>query len=881
MSESAHNWIVLKYGGSSVSTRERWETIGKVVRKQMAEGFRPVVVCSALSGISNLLEKLLREALEGRHEPVLEEIRQRHLTLGEELHLDAAGLLAEYFQEIERMATGASLTGEISPRLQAQVMATGELMSTILGAAFLKEQGLNIQWQDARDVLRAVEQPDASRSRQYLSVMCHHKPDPELQARLAGTSADAILTQGFIARNNKGETVLLGRGGSDTSAAYFAAMLQANRLEIWTDVPGMFTANPQKIPSARLLRQLDYDEARELATTGAKVLHPRCLDPVREYQIPLHIRYTQDPEMEGTVISRDVPDFGPQVKAISAKTGLTLISMDTLGMWQQVGFLADIFGVFRRNGLSVDLVTTSEANVTVSLDPIANALDPETIRNLLHDLNGYCVAHEVTPCAAVSLVGRNIRSILHELGPALEVFEEQHIYMVSQAASDLNLSFVVAEDQADRLVRHLHAQLFANRHPDDLFGPTWRQLHGKEAVEVTGARPWWREKRDELLHIAAHTSPVFVYDEETLYTSATRLKSIEALDRIFFAMKANPNEEILRLFFDLGLGFECVSRGELERVLSLFPEIDPERMLMTPNFAPREEYVFAFETGATVTLDNLYPLKAWPDVFRNREIMVRVDPGRGRGHHKYVRTAGAQSKFGISLVELEELANVAAQIGARIVGLHAHLGSGIRVPETWAEAGALLVSLVDRFPDVRFLNLGGGLAVSEHPGMPPVEITAVADSLAALKSAHPRYELWMEPGRFLVATAGVLLARTTQVKQKGNVRYVGLETGFNSLIRPALYGSFHQIVNLSKIDEPGTMIAEVVGPICETGDVLGHGRLLPETEEGDIMLIATAGAYGRAMSSSYNLREPASEFMLRSIDATAGIVGNGGNGTIS
>src|SRR5690606_5455365 len=135
---------------------------------------------------------------------------------------------------------------------------------------------------------------------------------------------------------------------------------------------------------------------------------------------------------------------------------------------QQVGFLSDIFSVFTRNGQSVDLVTTSESNVTLSLDPVANALDPDTIKNLLTDLSAYCTAREVSPCASVSLVGRNIRSVLHELGPALEVFDEQQIYMVSQAASDLNLSFVVDEAQADRLVRKLHAQLFSNRLPDEL-----------------------------------------------------------------------------------------------------------------------------------------------------------------------------------------------------------------------------------------------------------------------------------------------------------------------------------------------------------------------------------------------------------------------------
>src|SRR5690606_30861032 len=237
---------------------------------------------------------------------------------------------------------GASLVHEGGPRLKARVMAMGELMSTRLGAAFLERQGLRAAWYDARDLLQAEPRPGLPDERRYLSATCGFAPDDALQARLAADAADVAVTQGFIARNDAGETVLLGRAGSDTSGAYFAARLQARLLEIWTDVPGMFTANPHEIPSARLLRQLDYLEAQELATMGAKVLHPRCIEPVSTHQIPLLVRCTQAPELDGTTISNTVPDFGAQIKAISAKMGITLISMTTLGMWQEIGFLADI-----------------------------------------------------------------------------------------------------------------------------------------------------------------------------------------------------------------------------------------------------------------------------------------------------------------------------------------------------------------------------------------------------------------------------------------------------------------------------------------------------------------------------------------------------------
>lgn len=855
-------WVVLKFGGTSVSTLTRWETIARIIQDRLAEGLRPVVVCSALSGISNALERLLREAIAGRGAEVLASIRQPHLALGQAMALDAEALLQPYFEELERIALGASLLGEATPRLQARVMAMGELMATTLGAAYLNRMGLRTRWWDVRELLETVEETHANEARRYLSATCAYGPDPSLQERMAAEPSDVILTQGFIARNRRGETVLLGRGGSDTSAAYLAAKLQAQRLEIWTDVPGMFTANPRQIPSARLLRHLDYDEAQELATTGAKVLHPRCLEPVRAYRIPLHVKSTDHPELEGTIVSAEAPDVGPRVKAISCKTGITLVSMDTVGMWQQVGFLADVFAVFKRHGLSIDLVATSETNVTVSLDPQANTLGPAQLEALLEALSAYCQARAIGPCAVVSLVGRHIRALLDELAPAFEVFGEHRIYLISQAASDLNFSFVVDEDQAERLVRRLHAELFGRLEADALFGPTWRELFAPKPP-VTPAQPWWHRRQKELLEVARQHAPCYVYDEGTLSAQLEALRTVRAIDRVFYALKANDHPEVLRVFYEAGLGFECVSPGELKHLRQLFPTLAPERVLFTPNFAAAEEYQEAFAQGIFVTLDNLQALEAWPELFRGRSVLVRFDPGRGAGHHRYVRTAGAQSKFGIAPADAERLCTLANQLQLHIIGLHAHVGSGILQPETWAETALFLAELAEAyFPEVRYLDVGGGLGVADRTGVPGLDLEAVESHLERFKAAHPRYELWLEPGRFLVADAGVLLARVTQIKTKNGARYIGLETGMNSLIRPTLYGAYHEIVNLSRLDAPATQTVDVVGPICETGDVLGYSRRLPDTQPGDVLLIAQAGAYGAVMQSHYNRRQPAREIFL-------------------
>jgi len=201
--------------------------------------------------------------------------------------------------------------------------------------------------------------------------------------------------------------------------------------------------------------------------------------------------------------------------------------------------------------------------------------------------------------------------------------------------------------------------------------------------------------------------------------------------------------------------------------------------------------------------------------------------------------------------------------GGHITGLHAHLGSGILDPLAWPTLARLLAGLAERAgPELRWIDLGGGLGQPERPGQPELDLAALQQGLAPVARALPGIEWRLEPGRYLVAEAGVLLAPVTQVRAKGHTVFVGVATGMNSLIRPALYGAWHPIVNLSRHPAPPDLFAQVVGPICESGDVLGRDRWLATPATGDVLLVGNAGAYGRAMASSYNLRPPAEETIL-------------------
>jgi len=677
-----HSWLVMKFGGTSVSSPETWATIRDLVRERQAMGFRPVVVHSALATVSNRLEAILNAAVSGDYHAELDEIVAVHIGLAIRMGINGTVVLEEFFTDLEQLLSGIHQLGETSPRVKARVMSLGELMATSISAAYLRSEGIDVTWTDARDVLRSIDMPGENERSRYLSASCATDPDADLQSRFAARPG-IILTQGFIARNPDGEGVLLGRGGSDTSAAYFAAKLAATGLEIWTDVPGLFSANPRVVSGARLLNMLSYEEAQEIASTGGAVLHPRCLRPVRQQRIPLRVRCTAQPERPGTLISQDPGGDAPGLKALSSRVDITVVSMETVGMWREVGFLVEAFKCFADMGLSIDLVSTAESNVTVTLDTGQEAIDETTLAILRASLERLCRVDIIEKAEVVSLVGQKIRSLLHEIGPAFEIFSEYKIHLISQAANDLNLSFVVEEGQAHRLLKKLHSSLVRPTENDPVFGPTWDELQADKLPAAVIEDPWWAKKREQLLEIGAGQSSAYVYDLETVQKACENLRSLEHIDRVYYALKANNHPDVLRTVEAAGVNLECVSPGEIDHVLKLFPDIDRKRILFTPNFAPRAEYEYGLEKGVWLTLDDLYPLREWGEMFAGREVILRLDTGLGRGHHEYVRTAGVHSKFGIPLFELNEVRQLAKAHNITVVGLHAHTGSGILQSDNW------------------------------------------------------------------------------------------------------------------------------------------------------------------------------------------------------
>ena len=850
-------WVVLKFGGTSVSRRHRWDTIGRLAKKRMEEGdarattTRVLVVVSALSGVTNELTAIA----DGREIAArIEALVDRHRAFCVELDLDPDAVLGERLAILRALGDDPR-AADRALDWQADVLAQGELLSSTLGVAYLQAQGLDVGWCDARGWLSAVSLPNASAWAQRLSVNCRYLGEDGFRERFAAQPTRMLISQGFIARHDDGGTAILGRGGSDTSAAYFGALLKAKRVEIWTDVPGMFSANPREVPDARLLARLDYAEAQEIATTGAKVLHPRSIAPCRDAGVPMAILDTERPDLPGTRIDGSAVTV-PGVKAISRRNGIVLVSMESMGMWQQVGFLADVFERFKRHGLSIDLIGSSETNVTVSLDPSENLVNSDVLAELSADLAEVCRVKVIAPCAAITLVGRGMRSLLHKLSDVWATFGRERVHLISQSSNDLNLTFVIDEADADGLLSELHGELIRGGampvQDASVFGPSWTEIaHGKPER----AAAWWRSRAGDLIARAAAGTPRYVYHLPTVRERARMLRETAAIDRRFYALKANAHPEILRLLEIEGFGFECVSLAEVQHVFATLPALDAARVLFTPSFAPRDEYRIALDRGVNVTVDSVEALQRWPEVFRGRALWLRLDLGRGDGHHEKVRTGGAEAKFGLPLSKVDAFVAEARTLGAKIVALHAHLGSGIDNPAHWREVYADLASLAEQIGTVDTLDIGGGLPVPYTPESRPFDVAAWRSGLDDIKAAYPGFRLAVEPGRYLVAEAGALLVRVTQVIEKDGLRRIGVDGGMNALVRPAMYDAYHGIHNLSRPDDDAVAAFDVVGPICESSDVFGRARMLPAaTVEGDVVLIADAGAYGMAMANTYNLR---------------------------
>ncbi len=443
---------VMKFGGTSVQDAAAIAQLVKIVGQRSG---RRLVIVSALAKVTDGLLRLaeLCEAGDGAAaERMVNELRERHLHVGRELNLSPAQLepITGYFSELLNLAQALSTLKEVTPRSRDTLASFGELCSSRLVQGALTQSGLSAEWIDSRQLIAT----DSS----FMSAQVDwDKTRAKVRERFAEVDCDVCVGQGFIGADGLNHTTTLGRGGSDYSAAIYGACLQADRVEIWTDVNGILSTDPRLVENAHTIRRIHFSEAAEMAYFGAKVLHPATIYPALKEKIPVWVLNSKNPNDPGTEITLDLPEK-PGVCGIAFKRNVTVVNIVSTRMLGAYGFLKSVFDVFARHKLSVDLIATSEVSVSLTLDP---NFDTNALARAQLELAEIADVQVNGDLAIVSVIGRGIRETPGLAAKIFNEIQDINVRMISMGASELNVSFVVASAQAGEVVRRLHAKLLS------------------------------------------------------------------------------------------------------------------------------------------------------------------------------------------------------------------------------------------------------------------------------------------------------------------------------------------------------------------------------------------------------------------------------------
>jgi aspartate kinase len=450
--------IVMKFGGTSVESEEAVARVTSIVKAQVQR--RPIVVVSAMGKTTNKLLFAAHEAAAGRRDQALaivDELRAHHLLHGLALAGPFAADLDRYirthFDWLDELVKGLSVVGELSPRSMDAIASVGERLSSLVVSFAFRAVGLDATHVDAR---RVILTDDRFTQAQPLFEQTYALLKERVRP-IAETSV--VVMGGFIGATEDGHTTTLGRGGSDFSAAIAAAGVDAEEIQIWTDVDGMLTADPRIMPGGRRVKSISFAEASEMAYFGAKVLHPATILPAFEKNIPVLILNSRRPDVEGTRITVHAMPCKNPVKSISCKRQITILNIRSTRMLMAHGFMRRIFEVFDRFATSVDMVSTSEVSVSLTLD------NAENLDRIHDDLRQFSEVTVEDNQAIVCLVGENIRHTPGIAGRAFQVLSNKNIRMISQGASLLNLGFVIADKDLPDAVSALHKEFFSEVDP--------------------------------------------------------------------------------------------------------------------------------------------------------------------------------------------------------------------------------------------------------------------------------------------------------------------------------------------------------------------------------------------------------------------------------
>ncbi|ELC6297402.1 lysine-sensitive aspartokinase 3 [Enterobacter hormaechei] len=446
------SFVVAKFGGTSVADYDAMNRSADVV---LADPNTRLVVLSASAGVTNLLVSL-SEGLEATERFVkLDALRKIQFDILE--RLQNPNVIREeverLLENITTLAEAASLA--TSSALTDELVSHGELMSTLLFVEIMRERNIQAQWFDVRKVMRTSDrfgraEPDV----EALAELTNQQLAPRLDEGI-------VITQGFIGSEAKGRTTTLGRGGSDYTAALLGEALHATRVDIWTDVPGIYTTDPRVVSAAKRIDVIAFEEAAEMATFGAKVLHPATLLPAVRSDIPVFVGSSKDPKAGGTLVCKKT-DNPPLFRALALRRKQTLVTLHSHNMLHSRGFLAEVFGILARHNISVDLITTSEVSIALTLDTTGSTSTGDTLltQSLLIELSELCRVEVEEDLALVAIIGNKLSRACGVGKEVFGVLDPFNIRMICYGASSYNLCFLVPADQAEQVVQKLHQNLF-------------------------------------------------------------------------------------------------------------------------------------------------------------------------------------------------------------------------------------------------------------------------------------------------------------------------------------------------------------------------------------------------------------------------------------
>lgn len=448
--------IVMKFGGTSVANFEAITRTIFIVGGKLDQ--KPVVVVSALSKVTDLLYKIADAAASKNKvqtEELLAQVRTRHINLVREL-LEQSPVLCEQAEtrvneicdSLADLVGAVCALGELSDRNKAVIISNGEILSSTIICFAMNAKGIRTNFIDARKMMITSE-----------SYLKGEPISEEICARVPGIVSeaykgmDAVITQGFIGSNLQGEQTVLGRGGSDYSASLIGMAIDAERIEIWTDVDGVRTADPRRVQNTKELEKISFEEAAEMAHFGAKVLHPLTIEPAVKKNIPIYVLNSMNPSNKGTAILRnELIEDG--VKSVSFKENIRVINIFSTRMINTSGFLRRVFEIFSESKVSVDLISTSEANISVTVD------GAEKIDKVVAQLSEFADVIVDDDKSQVSVIGKNIVRLNGMLKKTFAPLKKCNVYMISQGASFVNISFVVDREELTEIVQDLHHHLF-------------------------------------------------------------------------------------------------------------------------------------------------------------------------------------------------------------------------------------------------------------------------------------------------------------------------------------------------------------------------------------------------------------------------------------